>query len=200
MKKCTLLSVCVLLAFLTAASSAFSQNKIESWYTYWGLGYADIKYEDPLDTQLEQLSEQEGVDHISVSVDLLGLYLPFRDRHINGFVINAFGDRYEAGGTDFQISGYTLSFSSIRFLTGTIGNGLFVRGDIGGSRFVVDVDGNKETSDRGFGFLVGGGFGFNITSGTRLLLNANYAVRKISNDETGTEEVKTVGLSVGALF
>ena len=200
MKKCTLLSVCVLLAFLTAASSAFSQNKIESWYTYWGLGYADIKYEDPLDTQLEQLSEQEGVDHISVSVDLLGLYLPFKDRHINGFVINAFGDRYEAGGTDFQISGYTLSFSNIRFLTGTIGSGLFIRADIGGSRFVVDADGDKETSDWGFGYLVGGGLGFNVTSGTRLLLNVNYAVRTIPNDETGTDNVKTLGLSVGALF
>ena len=200
MKKCTLLSVCVLLALLTAASPAFSQNKIESWYTYWGLVYADIKYEDPLDTQLEQLSELEGVDHVSVSVDLLGIYLPFKDRHINGFVINAFGDRYEAGGTDFQISGYTLSFSNIRFLTGTIGNGLFIRPDIGSSRFVVDVDGDTETSDWGFGYLVGGGFGFNITSGTRLLLNANYAVRNIPNDETGTDEVKTVGLSVGALF
>lgn len=200
MKKCTLLSVCVLLAILTASSPAFSQNKIESWYTYWGLGYADIKYGDPLDTILDQLSEQEGVDHVSVSVDFLGLYLPSKDRHIYGFVINAFGDRYEVGGSDFQISGYTLSFSNMRFLTGTIGNGLFIRADIGGSRFVVDVDGDTETSDWGFGYLVGGGLGFNITSGTRLLLNVNYAVRTIPNDETGTDKIKTLGFSVGALF
>jgi len=52
----------------------------------------------------------------------------------------------------------------------------------------------------GLGYLVGGGFGFNITSGMRLLLNVNYAARNIPNDETGTNEVKTVGLSVGALF
>ena len=88
----------------------------------------------------------------------------------------------------------------MRFLTGTIGNGLFIRADIGGSRFVVDVDGDTETSDWGFGYLVGGGLGFNITSGTRLLLNVNYAVRTIPNDETGTDKIKTLGFSVGALF
>ena len=200
MKKCALLSVCVLLAILTASSSAFAQNKLESWYTYWGLGYADPKYGDPLDTILDQLSELEGVDHVSVSVDFLGFYRPYKDRHIYGFVINAFGDRYEAGGTDFQISGYTLSLSNIRFLTSTIGSGLFIRTDIGGSRLVVEADGDTETSDWGFGYLVGGGFGFNITPGTRLLLNVNYAVLTIPNDETGTDKIKTVGLSVGALF
>ena len=200
MTKRALWSVGILLAIFAASPKAYSQNKLESWYTYWGLGYADIKYGDPLDTMLDQLSEQEGVDHVSVSVDLLGLYFPFQDRHIYGFVINAFGDRYEASGSDFQISGYTLSFSNIRFLTGTIGNGLFIRADIGGSRFVVDLDGDQETSDWGFGYLAGGGFGFNITSGTRLLLNVNYAVRTIPNDETGTDKIKTLGFSVGALF
>lgn len=195
MTKRTFLPVGILLAILAVSPQAYSQNKLESWYTYWGLGYADIKYPGELDAALDQLANLDGVDHVSVSIDLLGFYLPFGERHINGFIINAFGDRYEANGTDLQISGNTLSFSSMRFLTGAIGKGLFIRGDIGGSRIVVDADGENETSDWGFGFLVGGGFGFNISSGTRILLNANYAVRRVEGDA-----YKTVGISVGGLF
>jgi len=196
MTKRTLLAGGILLAVLAVSPKAYSQNKLESWYTYWGLGYADIKYPGELDATLDQLSNLNGVDHVSVSVDLLGFYLPYGERHINGFIINSFGDRYAANGTDLQISGYTLSFSSIRFLTGTIGKGLFIRGDIGGSRIGVDADElGTETSKWGFGFLLGGGLGFNISSGTRILLNANYAVRRIEG-----EEYKTVGLSVGGLF
>lgn len=196
MKHPMLCSLCIALLVLTIAPQLSGQNKLESWYTYWGLGYADVSYPGDLDNLLDQVAEQEGVDHVSLSLDFLGLYLPFGDKHINGFIINAFGDRYEKDGDHMQISGYTLSFSSMRFLTGTIGNGLFLRGDIGGSRFVLDASGiDTETSDWGWGFLVGGGFGFNISSGTRLLLNANYSLRNVDGEDTST-----VGLSVGGLF
>ena len=38
-------------------------------------------------------------------MDLLGLYLPFGERHINGFIINAFGDRYEDDGDQLWLVG-----------------------------------------------------------------------------------------------
>lgn len=77
----------------------------------------------------------------SVGRDLLGFYWPVGDRTIIGGIVNAFGDRYEVNDIEMQINGYTFSFSAMHYVTNLIGQGLFVRGEVGPTRFVVDFEG-----------------------------------------------------------
>lgn len=174
---------------------AQEKNKLESWYTYWGLGYANPSYPDELDAAIDEL-EALDPDHVSVGLDLLGFYGPVSQQTIVGGIINAFGDRYEIGGAELQINGYTFSASTMHFINDTIGRGIFIRADLGFSRFVFDSNvSDDETSDWGVGGLIGGGFGFNISPGTRLLLNVNYALRRVEGENAGT-----LGVTVGGLF
>ncbi len=176
-------------------SNLMAQNKLESWYTYWGLGFADMQYPGELDDFLNVIAEVPGVSHATVGLDLLGFYWPMNPKTVLGFVINAVGDRYEFNGEHFQISGNTLALSYMHFPIRTIGKGLFIRGELGPARFVIDDGDNSDTSDWGFGGLIGAGFGFNVSPGTRILLNLNYAVRKVEK-----ETYKTLGITLGGLF
>ena len=58
------------------------------------------------------------------------------------------------------------------------------------------IDDKEEgTTDSGLGILVGVGYAHPITSGTRIVLNLNYATRRIEGDT-----YNTVGISLGGLF
>jgi len=190
--------ICFAALCLLMSSHAHAQNKLESWYTYWGLGYVNPQYPDELENALNLVEDIPGSDHISVGLDLLGFYWPVGDRTIIGGILNAFGDRYEVNDITLQINGYTFSFSAMHYLTNLIGQGLFLRGEIGPTRFAVDFEGVQEedvTSDWGIGGLVGAGFGIPVSSGTRILLNVNYAIRRVEGETVGA-----LGITVGGLF
>jgi hypothetical protein len=192
------LALVVVVLFMLAATNSFAQNKLESWYTYWGLGYADVTYPDKLNTVLDELKELPGVDHTGIGLDMLGFYWPNGEKTIIGGILNGWGDRYEDSDSDdyMQFNGYLFSLSAMHFLTGQIGQGLFLRGDFGASRLVLSTTGyGDESSKWGFGGLLGAGFGVPISSGTRLLLNVNYSVRKVEGDA-----FKALQISVGGLF
>lgn len=195
MKKSSLLLLCLLVFCIT---DGYSQNKLESWYTYWGLGYADPQYPDELENALEMIEDVDGSEHISVGLDLLGFYWPVGDRTLVGGILNAFGDRYEVNDVELQINGYTFSLSAMHYVTNIIGQGLFLRGEVGPTRFAVDFEGVGEddaTTDWGIGGLAGAGFAIPVSSGTRILLNVNYALRRVEGETVGT-----LGITVGGLF
>lgn len=172
------------------------KNKLESWYVYFGLGYANPTYPGELDDLLNDLGDLPGVTHVSIGMDILGFYWPLGRHTILGGVVNAVGDRYEESGDYMQINGYTFGASMMHFVNDTIGRGFFVRGDLGLAGLAVDTNvAGDASSDTGIGFLAGGGFGFNISRGTRLLLNANFAVRQVEG-----ESFSAFGLTVGGLF
>ena len=148
------------LAGFGITSEGFAQNKLESWYTYWGLGYANVTYPSPLDAAIDQLKDTPGVDHVSISLDVLGFYWPKGERTLIGAVVNGFGDRFEAGNEHMQINGLLLSFSAMRFLTDRIGKGLLLRGDVGAARIGLDTSvAGDATSDLGWGASIGAGYG-----------------------------------------
>ena len=69
------------------------------------------------------------------------------------------------------------------FLQNRIGQGPFVRVDVGPARAVVgNSDDFEATSDWGWGFLGGVGYGLLVTSGTRLLFQINYGLRRVEGD------------------
>ncbi len=172
-------------------------NKLESWYTYWGIGYPAITYPSDLQAFVEELEDAPGVDRTRVGLDFLGFYFPVNQHKTAvGFVINTAADRFTYEGEWVQINQYIYGASVMHYVQGTIGKGLFLRGDVGLAKVVTqNSDGVSESSDDGFGFLVGGGYGLNITPGTRMLINVNYARRSIEGDAS-----QVIGLSIGGLF
>lgn len=173
-------------------------NSLERWYTYWGLGYADVGYPTELDGQLDALASLPGVDHMSISLDMLGFYCPSGESRLYGLILNTFGDRYEQGDVSMQLNGYLLAASTMLY-TERIGQGPFLRLEAGPAKYVVQTSiggyDDDQSSDWGIGALFGGGYAFPIADGTRILLNANYALRRIEGETT-----TTLGLSIGGLF
>ncbi len=176
-------------------SSIDKKNKLESWYTLWGLGYAAMAYRDDIQAVLEFIDDLPGVSRSSVALDFLGFYWPLNEHAILGGVINGCADRYEVSGASFQINAYTYSVSLLHFLGNRIGKGFFLRGDMGAARLLLDIaDYGTEASKWGFGALAGGGFGIPVSRGTRILLSVNYAHRIIEGDAVGAWQFSVAGL------
>lgn len=94
----------------------------------------------------------------------------------------------------------TLFFlSAMHFLKHKIGQGPFVQVDVGLANAYVktkDYQGEvKAADDWGMGFLVGGGYGMPIMSGTRLLVQVNGSLRRIEG-----EQYMSVGMMLNGLF
>ena len=185
--------------FISVQSSFAVESKIETWYTYWDLGYPSISYPSELQDALDML-EDLGMDNARVNIGILGFYWPLaNNRTILGGIIDGCGDRYEKMGVSLQINQYTYAFSCMHFLNDNIGKGFFLRGDIGFSKLVVQTstgsDESSDSSDWGTGFLFGGGYGFPITPGTRITLNANYSLKRVEEEQYGKFTI-----SIGGLF
>ena len=172
-----------------------AENKLESWYTYWGLGWANFSYPGGLNTTINQAKNQ-GLSNVSVALDMFGFYWPKGEHTILGFVVNGAGDRFEEGGVELQINSYLVSASMMHFFNNKIGKGPFARVDVGPARLNMDTNfAGNFNSEWGFGVLVGGGVGIPITSGTRMTINANYTIRRIEG-----ENLKILGITLGGLF
>ncbi len=191
--------ISTIISLFIFSSPLFSQNfqdlSTESWYTYWGGGYSSISYPPETQEFLDLLKEQSGVSNLSLQLDLLGIYFNIAPKTIAGVIINGVGDRYEKDGDYIQLNQYLYSASAMHYLGDYFGSGLFLRADIGLAKMVMQYsEGESTNSDNGFGFLVGGGWSFDL-GGTRLLLNLNYAYRSIEE-----ETINTIGFTVGGLF
>ncbi len=172
-----------------------TKNRLESWYTNWGLGYPVIQYPDELGAVLDALKDI-GVSNTAVMLDLLGFYFPIGEKVIIGSNLNAWGDRYESNGESIQINAFTFGGSAMFFLQERIGEGVFLRSDLGLSRLVLASSGNDtESSDIGVGFLIGGGYGIPVSRETRILIHLNYSIRSIES-----ETYSNLGISVSGLF
>jgi hypothetical protein len=183
-----------------------SRSKNESWYMYWGLGWSKPSYGNTqVATELDSLKNRPQTSNIGLNLDLLGFYFPInRHQTALGLIVNAIADRYNISGSgSIQINQYLFSFSTMHFLTSNIGNGFFLRGDVGISKFsaVRERFGNSvtDTSDVGFGALAGLGYAIPLTPGNRLLLGANYAYRTATTDGE-TFDASTFSLTTGLMF
>ena len=68
---------------------AVSGVQLESWYTYWGLGYTNVGYTDELKNRMKC----EGCDNPSMNMDLFGFYWPLKNQQtIVGAIYNVSGE------------------------------------------------------------------------------------------------------------
>ncbi|MFK7849003.1 MAG: hypothetical protein AB8G77_27190 [Rhodothermales bacterium] len=178
-----------------AAGPTNERNRLEKWYTNWGLGIPFIQYPDEFQSVLDQL-ESVGLDNTALMFDLLGFYWPLGEQTMIGTSLNAWGDQYSGGGESFQISAFTLGASVMHFLQNRIGDGVFLRADAGVSRLGISSSLESDiTSEVGLGFLIGGGYGIPVSRETRILIHLNYSVRIVESENYGN-----LGLSVSGLF
>jgi hypothetical protein len=199
------------------APRAVSDVKLESWYTYWGLGFANMSYTDELDDFFVGFEREcTQCDNFSLSLDLLGFYWPLKNQQtIVGGVYNASGDRYtNKENKDFWMQATSGQFSiSAMHFPKVIGEGPFLRADLGWGFFGVEVYADGEALEplsdwekSGLAGLFGVGYAVPVGGGgTRILFNANYAIRpgmeiaeRGYNRESGS--VRTFSFTLGALL
>ena len=110
-----LILILLVLFVLSGSTASFAKNKLESWYTYWGIGYANPSYPSELQEVLDRVKTVPGTMNLSLSLDLLGFYFPLGEKTILGVILNAWGDRYQADyqrGNDYMhLNGYLYSAS-----------------------------------------------------------------------------------------
>ena len=159
-----------LLAVFLADQCEATESKLENWYTYWGVGAVNPSYPEELENILDLIENLPGVTRVAVSLDLLGFYWPIQDRYLLGGVVNVFNDRIEVDSEGLNLIGATYGLSLQYFPQRHIGQGFFIRSDVGPAFMAVTSDDRTvdETSEWGVGGLVGAGWSQPITSGTRL--------------------------------
>ena len=194
MKPIRITFVSSLLLFVLAEGGEAVENRQENWYAYWGLGTSRVTWPGEFNDVIELLDARPGVSRTQKSADMLGFYKPINPNTMVGFITNAALDALEVEGQSMQVSLCTYA-ASAQYFPEEIGKGVFGRVDIGPAIANLEIDGESENSEVGFGYLVGGGYAHPITDGTRLALNVNYAIRRIEG-----ESWKTLGISLGGLF
>ena len=187
----------VFLAVFLADKCEGAESKLESWYTYWGIGAVSPSHPEELENVLDLLENLPGVTRSAVSLDFLGFYWPIKDRYLLGGVVNGFNDRIEIDSEGLNLIGVTYGLSLHYFPQRHIGQGFFIRSDVGPAFMAVSSDDDTvdETSEWGLGGLVGAGWSQPITSGTRLTFQINGSLRRIEGDSWGA-----LNFTLGGLF
>lgn len=187
----------LLLIFFMATQSESAESRLESWYTYWGIGAVSPSHPEGLADVLDLLEALPGITRTTISLDLLGFYWPLQDRYLLGGVINGFNDRLEVDSEGLNIIGVTYGLSLHYFPQRHIGQGFFLRSDVGPALMAVTSDDGTvdETSEWGLGGLVGAGWSQPITSGTRLTFQVNGSLRQVEGDSW-----RALSFTLGGLF
>ena len=110
------------------APRGMSDVNLESWHTYWGLGYANMSYTGDLKQQVGWPND----DSFSMGFDFFGFYWPLQNQQtILGGVYNASTDRRSRSNSWEQWVSGQFSVSAMHFIQSVIGEGPFVRADLG---------------------------------------------------------------------
>lgn len=186
--------------FLTLFLSDIAQAALESWYSYWGIGWTSNSYPDELPDVVNDFKDNPGTNtSYSACMDVFGTYWPLQNRKsIVGAVLNIAADRYSLDGEWLQQNFYLLGLSAMHFFGPEIGAGFFLRADAGiALNYYYSSLDKSDSSKIGYGGLVGIGYGIPIYfyRQERILLNMNYTWRLVEEDDS-----TSLGISVGMLF
>jgi hypothetical protein len=175
--------------------------ELESYYLFVELGLAEPEYPGGLEQAFAEAEARPGGGREQQAAGI-GIYWPSSDRALIGFAISAVGDSV-TDGEDFtviELQQLTYGVSMMRFRGEEPGAGLFLRADVGLAETIFTREfGELWAGGRGWGALVGIGYGFAVTDGTRLLLGMSYAI----TDTSGTAAEgrhSTLAFTIGGLF
>ena len=181
---------------ITKESNLSKISKIESWYFHFSIGGAKNSYPDEIQQLLDILNDASNVTHTPISVEL-SFYRPLsNEKTLLGITMDITADDYEFESETFSINNIIYAVSAILYPMEYIGKGLFVRADIGTAVITTESSfGPTETSDYGFGFLLGGGYSWPISSGIRFDLMGGLISRNVEN-----ESYSSLILNFGLMF
>lgn len=176
------------------------RNKAENWYFNLGLGYAHPKYNASLESAIKSAKAVSGYTRTSVGIDL-GFYWPV-NMHQTAIGLAIFGvsDTHSLNGYDITISQSALAFSTIHYFGEHIGDGFFLRGDIGAGSSTADIklpSGLRVTGRSETGFVAQGGLGYSfpLSPETRLALGGYYSHFALKENKANN-----ISILVSALF
>lgn len=173
------------------------RNRLKSIYFDAGVYYSSVSYSGGLSSLDSQL---KGATHYGATLDV-GAFFPLTDHEtLLGGGVRLTRDSYSGTGIEATITILELVVSYRYYLMGKIGDGFFMRGDIGFPRISSEVTSSSNTalssaadSKFGLGFMLGGGYDFIVTRdlklGAGLYFNsatANYATGAQSESWTAT--------------
>lgn len=167
-----------------------SHGKNEEWYLYSAYGGSSPQGNLAIDNNKYN---DQYIGRTKVSADILGVYVPvYSDYFAMGPLINT--TAYYYSDSDYSdnllLTMKTISLSAFYFPSQITGEGLFFKGDFGLS-FIDEVqsttDENRQNRYSGKSTIfgqsigIGLGYGFPITSGSRMLIQGNSVTRSAGN-------------------
>jgi len=172
---------------------------VEPWYINMGLGTVSFDHPAQIESAMSRAASYPGNSRSQLSLDMFGLYFPLAPTTAVGFAITSEADRISNDyyGDSVQLNTYLTGVSAMQYFGEEIGDGLFLRGDIGSAKAAVVYDNgvstSTSTSDTGNGYLLGVGYGFVLSPGARLLLTLSMTNKSIEG-ETYKATRTTIGL------
>ncbi|TFB11057.1 hypothetical protein E3V36_02040 [Candidatus Marinimicrobia bacterium MT.SAG.2] len=161
-----------------------AEKKIDSWFFRIAVGAANNIYPEELQDVLDELEDIPDINKISFNFDF-SLYRSLSDRKtMIGFTYNGSGDAYEFKGDELNFYQYLFGISLIHYPGNIIGNGLYVRGDLGTAFLIFDSSfGNAEQSENGFGYQLGAGYSLPTAIGIEFDAMLSYGGKKIEDKD-----------------
>ena len=167
----------ILSALLLCSLSFSTQADVEKWYAYWGIGTGINAYPSSVEKLYDGL---DGGKRSNVAIDAWGFYWALSDKEMLGFILTESIDTIEKNVNNvelkYKVDQGLYSLSGMRFFGKEIGDGFFIRGDVGLASII-----KCEGDDSGFGAVFAGGYGFPVSKGTRILATLQTALN-IGND------------------
>ncbi|NOX91805.1 MAG: hypothetical protein GXP18_04955 [Gammaproteobacteria bacterium] len=184
-----------LLWLLLCISSSIAYADEEDWYTYWAIGAANFDYPGSLDSDLDSIEALPGVDRTRTGFDFFGFYWPQAENSLLGFIASGSTDSFKTRYEKLNISQNLFGISGMKFFGREIGDGFFIRGDAGLAQIVVKDSLSTTISDTGFGYLLGAGYAFPVSSETRILISVNFSDKQVEGNSW-----KSTTFTVGGLW
>lgn len=168
------------------------KTKLENWYLMWNAGFSSMQYSGIVKEEVDLAAATHR--RFSMTFDLIGVYVRFRQpRTIFGGVLTSSIDNLSArtsSEVSLSVTQLQISASVMHFFGRTVGEGFFVRADLGlcavgfTPNYSYRLD-SLQKNGGGLGFLAGGGYAVPVSEDSRILFGANYTVRVIPNHTLG---------------
>lgn len=184
----------ILIAVLTMFFSTTSVAESEDWYVNASIGVANKGNPDLVEQILSSAENTYGVSRVTIAIDL-GFYWPvFDESMLLGVVSNSSVDSVQSSPGN-EVVTHDLEYvgiSAIKFMGETIGQGLFVRGDLGSASAKYRYSNNSYSVNDGSGSatLIGVGYSKPLSGNkTRLIFSLNSVFSSIDDRKFNSNEL-----------
>lgn len=168
----------------------------EDWYILFGGGFAGASYQGQFKDTIKFIDDLPGSTKRTGGLAMdFGVYFPIGGhKSMIGGNIELTGDGYSndttAGEYRVSIGQALVAVSAYRFFGENIGNGWFLRGDLGVAKTTLIYQqpstSNQLIEKTGFGALFGGGYAIPCGTETRVLFFINMSGRTFGGDRFRT--------------